>query len=74
MLDLNGVSVPAGTYAEQELSSSDGSEGTRADRDSSETGQLPFAVTLLGGSRTDAEVLEIARRLEEAVRKRDGEH
>jgi Asp-tRNA(Asn)/Glu-tRNA(Gln) amidotransferase A subunit family amidase len=30
---------------------------------------LPFGVTLIGGSRTDSEVLEVARRFEEAVKK-----
>jgi len=30
---------------------------------------LPFGVTLIGGSRTDAEVLEVARRFEEAFKK-----
>ena len=29
---------------------------------------LPFGVTLIGGSRTDAEVLEVARRFEEAFK------
>lgn len=55
VLDLTGISVPAGTYEEKELS---GGESTTA---------MPFAVTLIGGSRTDAQVLEVARRFEEAV-------
>jgi len=58
VLDMNGVSVPAGTYKEGELTGND------------EQGMLPFGVTLLGGSRTDAEVLEISRRFESAVRNR----
>jgi len=53
-LDLCGVAVPAGTYPVKELSGKEGDEGV-----------LPFSVTFLGGSRLDAEVLEIARRFEE---------
>jgi len=56
VLDLNGISVPAGTYEEGELAGNGGK------------GLLPFGVTLLGVSRSDAEVLEISRRFEEAVR------
>lgn len=55
VLDLNGLAVPAGTYAESELSSGGG-----------ET-RLPFGITLLGGSQTDAELLEIGRRFGEAM-------
>ncbi|KAI9798286.1 MAG: hypothetical protein M1833_004858 [Piccolia ochrophora] len=57
VLDLTGVAVPAGTY---EIDSPDTEESANAGKVS-----LPFGVTLLGGSRTDAQVLEIARRLEE---------
>lgn len=50
VLDLCAVAVPAGTYSVSELVGGDGQ------------GQLPFSVTFLGGSRSDAETLEIARR------------
>jgi Asp-tRNA(Asn)/Glu-tRNA(Gln) amidotransferase A subunit family amidase len=63
VLDLTGISVPAGTYPVSELT---GLKEEVVERES----QLPFAVTLIGGSRTDAEVLEVARRFEEAVRAR----
>ncbi|KAH8732312.1 amidase signature domain-containing protein [Phaeosphaeriaceae sp. PMI808] len=55
VLDLCGVAVPAGTYPVSELSEKD------------EGGNLPFSVTFLGGSRQDAEMLEIARRFEESM-------
>jgi Asp-tRNA(Asn)/Glu-tRNA(Gln) amidotransferase A subunit family amidase len=55
VLDLTGLAVPAGTYAEGELSGSVGQE------------RLPFGITLLGGRQTDAEVLEIGRRFGEAM-------
>lgn len=55
ILDLTGLAVPAGTYAEGELSGSEGQE------------KMPFGVTLLGGSQTDAELLEIGRRFVEAI-------
>ena len=54
VLDLCCVAVPAGTYPAGELS---GKEDTKP---------LPFGVTFLGCSRTDAEVLEIASRFEES--------
>ncbi|KAI9751008.1 MAG: hypothetical protein M4579_006218 [Chaenotheca gracillima] len=54
VLDLCGVSVPAGTYTLDE------GEGQIASR-------LPFAVTFLGGSRSDAQLLELARRFETDV-------
>jgi len=57
VLDLCGVAVPAGTYGVSELSGREGDEGT-----------LPFSVTFLSGSRLDGEMLEIARRFEEAVK------
>ena len=50
VLDLCAVAVPAGTYPVSELSGVDGQ------------GLLPFSVTFLGGSRSDAETLEIAQR------------
>ena len=56
VLDLCAVAVPAGTYPTSELS---GKHGQAA---------LPFSVTFLGGSRSDAETLEIARRFEEAMK------
>lgn len=61
VLDLTGISVPAGTYTvgELDVGVKDGGDG-----------KLPFAVTLLGGSRTDAAILEVARRFEEAVKQR----
>lgn len=55
ILDLNGLAVPAGTYTEGELSGGGGQE------------KMPFGITLLGGSQTDAEVLEIGRRFVEAI-------
>ncbi|ORY17818.1 amidase signature domain-containing protein [Clohesyomyces aquaticus] len=57
VLDLCGVAVPAGTYPIKELSRVEADEG-----------ELPFSVTFLGGSRMDAEVLEIARRFEESIK------
>jgi Asp-tRNA(Asn)/Glu-tRNA(Gln) amidotransferase A subunit family amidase len=59
VLDLTGISVPAGTYSPDESSNP-----------ATDKGRLPFGLMLLGGSRTDAEVLEIAARFEEAVKKR----
>lgn len=58
MLDLCCVATPAGEYPVSELS------GKEEDK-----GVLPFSVTFLGGSRMDAETLEIARRFEEHVAK-----
>ena len=54
VLDLCAVAVPAGKYKVSELSGKE-----------EDNGVLPFSVTFLGGSRLDAEVLEIARRFEE---------
>jgi Asp-tRNA(Asn)/Glu-tRNA(Gln) amidotransferase A subunit family amidase len=59
VLDLCGISVPAGTYPIKDLKA-----------ESNDGGRLPFAITLLGGSRTDAEVLEVGRRFEEEVKSR----
>jgi allophanate hydrolase len=59
VLDLTGVAVPAGEYDSSELAA----EGEKVE---GETTKLPFGVTFLGGARTDAEVLEIARRFGEA--------
>ncbi|KAH7927087.1 amidase signature enzyme [Leucogyrophana mollusca] len=58
ILDMNGVAVPAGTYTVDQLES-----GGPEKKDI----RLPFGVTLLGSSRTDGMVLEIARRFEQAV-------
>jgi allophanate hydrolase len=55
VLDLCGIACPAGTFDAGELV-----EG--------EKGTLPFGVTFLGGSGTDAEVLEIAIRFDEFMR------
>lgn len=55
VLDLCGVAVPAGTFPVSELSGTD------------DQTCLPFSVTFLGGSRSDAETLEIARRFEDSV-------
>lgn len=55
VLDLCAVAVPAGTYSVEEV-------GGRVEHGA----VLPFSVTFLGGSRLDAEVLEIARRFEES--------
>ena len=57
VLDLCAVAVPAGTYPLSELSGN-----------AEEEGVLPFSVTFLGGSRLDAEMLEIARRFEEGIK------
>lgn len=54
VLDLTGIAVPAGTYKASEMK-----EG--------EEGVLPFGITIIGGSRTDAAVLEVARRFEEKI-------
>jgi Asp-tRNA(Asn)/Glu-tRNA(Gln) amidotransferase A subunit family amidase len=54
VLDLTGIAVPAGTYDAKEMK-----EG--------EEGKLPFSITVIGGSRTDSAVLEVARRFEEKV-------
>ena len=83
VLDLCGVSIPAGTYpvselkvkteppteamAEVKIDSEEVKEETLGPVDAKES-VLPFAITLLGGSRMDAEVLEVARRFEEAVK------
>lgn len=82
VLDLCGVSVPAGTYPVSELKGEteppteaiaevkiNGEEAKeeKEEKADAKDGALPFAITLLGGSRTDAEVLEVARRFEEAV-------
>jgi len=56
VLDLCGVAVPAGMYPIAELNGKD------------ESGTLPFSVTFLGGSRLDAEMLEIARRFEQSMK------
>lgn len=58
VLDLCCVAVPAGTYPASEMSGNE-----------SDQGELPFSVTFLGGSRLDAETLEIARRFDEEVSK-----
>jgi allophanate hydrolase len=58
VLDLTGVAVPASEYSVNELTGSS---------ESSADSKLPFGVTFLGGSRTDYEVLEIARRFTEAT-------
>jgi len=55
--------VPAGAYPVSELTGE-----KKEDAAEEEESVLPFGVTLIGGSRTDAEVLEIARRFEEAVK------
>ncbi len=74
VLDLIGISVPAGTYPESELHPEAEKEGETPAADakgtSTKESRLPFAVTFLGGSRTDAEVLEVARRFEEAIKAR----
>jgi Asp-tRNA(Asn)/Glu-tRNA(Gln) amidotransferase A subunit family amidase len=60
---LTGISVPAGTYPVSELT------GKKVEESVETESVLPFGVTLIGGSRTDAEVLEVARRFEEAFKK-----
>ncbi|KAL8769382.1 MAG: hypothetical protein Q9209_004610 [Squamulea sp. 1 TL-2023] len=57
VLDLCAVAVPAGTYPVP------GSSGNTREQ------HLPFSVTFLGGSRSDAETLEIARRFEKSMDK-----
>ncbi len=58
VLDLCAVTVPAGTYSVSELEGNPVAQGL-----------LPFSVTLIGGSRLDAETLEIARRFEQSMDK-----
>jgi len=58
VLDLCCVATPAGEYKVSELSGKEEDEGV-----------LPFSVSFLGGSRMDAETLEIARRFEERIQK-----
>ncbi|KAL8753652.1 MAG: hypothetical protein Q9199_004899 [Rusavskia elegans] len=60
VLDLCAVAVPAGTYPVPKSSGE------------SSSGRLPFSITFLGGSRLDAETLEIARRFEESMGERSG--
>ena len=54
VLDLCGVAVPAGTYVVSEIE---------------DQGSLPFSVTFLGVSMSDAAILEIARRYEDFLSK-----
>ncbi|KAK0653304.1 putative hydrolase [Cercophora samala] len=56
VLDLCGVSVPAGTWLW-------GQEGDER--------KMPFGITILGGSGLDAKVFDIAGVLEEEMRERD---
>ena len=56
VLDLCAVAVPAGMYPVPESSAGE-----------STSKRLPFSITFLGGSKLDAETLEIARRFEESV-------
>lgn len=64
MSELTGeTKVPKGEESEAT------GEGTEIVTEGKES-VLPFGITLIGGSRTDAEVLEVARRFEEAVKKR----
>jgi len=58
VLDLCAVAVPAGTYPVSELAGNAKAQGT-----------LPFSITVLGGSRMDAETLEIALRFQEHIEK-----
>jgi allophanate hydrolase len=55
VLDLCCVAVPSGTYKVSDISGVESDEG-----------ELPFGVTFLGGSRLDAETLEIAKRFQES--------
>ncbi|KAI5461829.1 amidase signature domain-containing protein [Mariannaea sp. PMI_226] len=57
VLDLCAVAVPITTYPASELSGKP-----------DDTGELPFGVTLLGGSRLDAETLRLARIVEEGIK------
>jgi hypothetical protein len=74
VLDLCGVSVPAGTYPVSELKAKTEPPTEALNEVKIDDGEakeekesvLPFGVMLLGGSRTDADVLEVARRFEEA--------
>ncbi len=56
VLDLCAVAVPAGTVSVGEFSGNGDAEAR---------GRLPFSVTLIGGSRMDAETLELAVRFQE---------
>jgi Asp-tRNA(Asn)/Glu-tRNA(Gln) amidotransferase A subunit family amidase len=80
VLDLTGISVPAGTYPVKDLADEarvEEGKGATNEEAVAEAGdgggdgsgsQLPFGVTLIGGSRSDADILEIARRFEEAMK------
>ena len=58
VLDLCAVAVPAGTYPVEKI----------GEMINEETGELPFGVTFLGGSRMDAEILSIAERFDRTMR------
>ena len=58
VLDLCAVAVPAGTYRVEEI------RGTTDNAN----GELPFSVTFLGGSRMDAETLDIAGRFDQVMK------
>jgi len=58
VLDLTGVAMPCGAY---EIDKKEGEERTR----------LPFGVTILTGASLDRELLDLAARLEDALRDLD---
>ncbi|KAF7552005.1 hypothetical protein G7Z17_g4614 [Cylindrodendrum hubeiense] len=61
VLDLCAVAVPITTYPASELSGK-----------TDDARKLPFGVTLLGGSRLDAEILRLARIVEEGAASANG--
>ncbi|KAI9812476.1 MAG: hypothetical protein M1827_004707 [Pycnora praestabilis] len=80
VLDLVAVALPAGVFPKAEMEGRAGGdcrsvEGTEVEKNGVSVHDgggvregeevLPFGVTLLGGTRQDAEVLELARRFEE---------
>lgn len=64
VLDLCAVAVPAGTYSVADAGEGDDDGEEDGAGNGTRNGELPFSVTLLGGSRMDAEVLEIADRFD----------
>ena len=69
VLDLNAVTVPAGTYAASDLDPSQGGQEKGEPNDLvGVQGQLPFSITFLGTAGSDAEVLHVASMFESAMK------
>ena len=62
MLDLNAVAIPAGTYQATELAGEEKHEASEGQS------VLPFSITMLGMSGSDAETIKIAERFEQAIK------